>query len=63
MLGEGVLQIIITAINDEDLVGHLSSFALAFIILSALQYLDFFVIPFEPDEHGFRKSRYSAHYL
>eukprot|EP00924_Labyrinthula_sp_SR-Ha-C_P000954 maker-scaffold_7-snap-gene-9.3-mRNA-1 protein AED:0.00 eAED:0.00 QI:63/1/1/1/1/1/2/38/641 len=56
MLGEGVLQIIILAVDTNNLREHLVCFILSFSILSALQVLNFTVLPFEAEEHVFRRS-------
>lgn len=60
MLGEGVLQIIISDVDADDLSGHLKTFGLSFIILSCLFTMSFYMLPYEPHEHAFRKSSPAA---
>ena len=60
MLGEGVLQIIIQAVDSDEFASHLVVFALSFLILSMTQYIAFHVVPYEVEDHAFRKSRVSA---
>lgn len=56
MIGEGVLQIIITDVDGDDLEGHFKTFCLAFLISASIFALAFYFLPYEPDDHAFRKS-------
>eukprot|EP00924_Labyrinthula_sp_SR-Ha-C_P006959 snap_masked-scaffold_8-processed-gene-5.27-mRNA-1 protein AED:1.00 eAED:1.00 QI:0/0/0/0/1/1/5/0/669 len=63
MLGEGILQIIILTIDDSYVMQHFIIFALCFLVIALMQYLSYYVLPYEPKDHCYRKSKSRGAFL
>lgn len=55
-IGEGVLQLIITPLNEDHVFQHFITFIASFFILGFLQLLHYRLSPMDPNNHAARKS-------
>jgi len=56
-LGEGVLQISVTALTEDNVLEHLITYGFAFSILAMLMLTHYQIMPAEPEDTAPRKSR------